>query len=63
MIGFILACVEALIGGIVSLVPIRAELLNELGVVARKIGHQKIAAILFSQAARRTPAYGKAFFN
>jgi len=63
MIGFILACVEALIGGIVSLVPIRAELLNELGVVARKIGHQKIAAILFSQAARRNPAYGKAFFN
>ncbi|MFA7243505.1 MAG: tetratricopeptide repeat protein [Sulfuricellaceae bacterium] len=63
MIGFILSFVAAAISGIVSLIPVRVELLNELGVVARKIGHQKIAAILFTRATRRNPSYGTAFFN
>lgn len=46
-----------------SVIPVRVEVLNELGVVARKIGHQKIAAVLFSRAARKNPAYATAIFN
>lgn len=43
--------------------PVRGEVLNEIGVVARKIGHQKIAAVLFSRAVRKNPAYATAIFN
>jgi len=63
LVAYILSIATLLIRGIVSVIPVRVELLSELGVVARKIGHQKIAVVLFSRAARVNPNYAPAIFN
>jgi tetratricopeptide (TPR) repeat protein len=55
--------VATLFGWPLSLLPIRAELLNEIGIVSFRMGRPNVAAAFLSSALRRDPNLGIARYN